>query len=91
MARPDWIVGFAVGVIALGAAGSGVAAAAPGTRRPDFETERRRVLARMDEAAAERQRCRTRFKQAAQVRECEHEQTKRFREWNERYLELLRE
>ena len=91
MARPDWIVGFAVGAIALGIAGSGLAAGAPGRKGPDPETGRRRVLAKMDEAAAERQRCRTRFKQAAQVRECEHEQAKRFREWNERYLELLRE
>ena len=88
MARPDWVVGFAVGVIALG---SGAAAGAPGTKAPDAETERRRVLARMDEAAAERQRCRTRFKQPAQVRDCEHEHAKRYREWNERYLELLRE
>lgn len=62
----------------------------PATPR-DREARRRWALARMDEMAGERLRCRERFKIPRQVRECETEFERRHRAYNEVYLEASRE
>lgn len=56
----------------------------------DREARRRWALARMDEMASERLRCRERFKVPRQVRECEAEFERRHRAYNEVYLEASR-
>jgi hypothetical protein len=68
------------------AAGSDTAAAPR-----DREARRRWALARMDEVANERLRCRERFRAPRQVRECEVELERRHRAYNEIYLEAARE
>jgi hypothetical protein len=52
---------------------------------------RRWALARMDEMAGERLRCRERFTVRRQVDACEAEHVRRYREYNEIYLEASRE
>jgi hypothetical protein len=68
-----------------GAAGSGQ------TAPRDREARRRWALARMDEMAQERLRCRERFKEPRQVQECEADFQRRHRAYNELYLEAIRE
>jgi hypothetical protein len=59
---------------------------------PDERAARRRwALARMDEMAGERRRCRERFREPRQVLECEHRFQLRFQEYNRLYLEASRE
>jgi hypothetical protein len=59
---------------------------------PEERAARRRwALARMDEMAGERRRCRERFREARQVIECEHRFQMRFQEYNRLYLEAARE
>ena len=93
--RRDVIRGLAtaalVGVLPL--APSGAVGDGPGsTAAPrDREARRRWALARMDEMAEERLRCRERFRTPRQVRECEADFERRRRAYNEAYLEALRE
>lgn len=68
------------------AAGAGSAAPAG-----DRESRKRWALARMDEMAQERLRCRERFRVDRQARECEEEFARRHRAYNQLYLEALRE
>jgi hypothetical protein len=59
---------------------------------PEAKAARRRwALTKMDEMANERLRCRERFKARGQVEACEAEFTRRFREYNEIYLEASRD
>jgi hypothetical protein len=68
---------------------SDVATAATG---PDARAARRRwALARMDEMAHERLRCRERFQKRQEVERCEADYDRRFREYNEMYLEAARD
>lgn len=55
------------------------------------EARRRWALARMDEVANERLRCRQRFRERTRVEACEAEHARRYREYNEIYLEAARE
>ncbi len=94
-----------VGMTLIGAAGialrSGPAWAAsqprwedraPGERAPANLVARRRwALAQMDEMARERLRCRERFKAPRQVEECESHYARRFRMYNDLYLEAARD
>jgi hypothetical protein len=65
---------------------------AAGAADPEAKAARRRwALAKMDEMANERLRCRERFKARGQVEACEAEFTRRFREYNEIYLEASRD
>src|SRR5262245_4121761 len=57
----------------------------------DREARRRWALARMDEMAQERLRCRDRFKVPHQIRECEADFERRHRAYNEIYIEAARE
>jgi hypothetical protein len=66
-------------------------AAGPDQAAPrDREARRRWALARMDEMAGERLRCRERFKASRQARECEAEFERRHRAYNEVYIESSR-
>ena len=55
------------------------------------EERRRWALRKMDEMANEGLRCRARFAKPRDVATCEAEYTRRFREYNEVYLEAARE
>jgi hypothetical protein len=57
----------------------------------DRESRRRWAMARMDEMAGERLRCRERFKLAQKARECEAEFERRHRSYNEIYIEASRD
>jgi hypothetical protein len=63
----------------------------PGGPPRDREARRRWALARMDEMAQERLRCRERLRVPRQVQECEREFERRHRAYNEIYLEAVRE
>jgi len=76
-----------VALVADEAAAAGSGGGPPGDR----EGRRRWALARMDEMAQERLRCRERFRAERQVRECEEEFARRHRAYNQVYLEALRE
>ena len=54
------------------------------------EARRRWALARMDETWAEQRRCRERFRRPAEVTECEARYARRYRVFNEIYLEAGR-
>jgi hypothetical protein len=54
-------------------------------------SRRRWALARMDEMANERRRCRERYAKPRDVAHCEAEFTRRFNQYNEIYLEAARE
>jgi hypothetical protein len=69
---------------------AGSAWPAPSAPR-DPAARRRWALARMDEMAHERLRCRERFRHPRQVRECEADFERRHRAYNEVYLEAARE
>lgn len=73
-----------------------VSAPAPGlaadTSGPEAKATRRRwALARMDEMGNERLRCRQRFQKRPQIEACEATFDRRFREYNEIYLEATRD
>jgi len=55
------------------------------------EERRRWALRKMDEMANEGLRCRERFAKPRDVATCEAEYTRRFREYNEVYIEAARE
>ena len=94
-ARRDVIRGLAAAALAvalpLGVSGAAGAAGPDQTAPRDREARRRWALARMDEMAGERLRCRERFKAPRQVRECEADFERRHRAYNEVYLEASRE
>jgi hypothetical protein len=93
--RREVVVGLLVAAAAvMGAHGVAAAAdAAGGGASPprDRESRRRWALARMDEMAQERLRCRVRLRSPEQVRACEAAFARRHRAYNEVYLEALRE
>jgi hypothetical protein len=82
------------------------AAGSAGTRRPGGERDasrwevppapvapearRRWALARMDDMVAEQRRCRERFRRPADISECEARYARRYRVFNEIYLEASR-
>lgn len=94
-ARRDVIRGLATAALAWAlplVASSGVGATGPDQPAPrDREARRRWALARMDEMAGERLRCRERFKEPRQIRECEADFERRRRAYNEVYLEASRQ
>ncbi len=82
------VAASAIGLI-LGGVGAEVVAGEAGR---DTRAERRRwASAKMDEMANERLRCRERFAKRGDVERCEAEYARRFREYNETYLEASRE
>jgi hypothetical protein len=93
--RRDMIRGLSVtalgAALSLAARGTDAAGTAPTSTPRDREARRRWALARMDEVAQERLRCRERFKVSRQVQECEAEFERRHRAFNEIYLEAARE
>ncbi len=93
-------IGAAVlALVVVGMAGTAGAAASPAWREPgrvvagaEAKAARRRwALAKMDEMANEALRCGRRFQKRREVETCEAEFTRRFREYNEIYLEASRE
>jgi hypothetical protein len=99
-----WVTGWALvaglagpTVIGVGTGGLALARdAPPEVRRNATETERRAArrrwaMAKMDEMANGALRCRERFSRPRQVQECEAEFTRRYREYNEIYLEAARD
>ncbi len=72
------------------ASGSSVGRPGGGGSR-EREARRRWVLAQMDDAARERQRCAERFRNPRQVSACEAEHERRYRALNELYIELSRD
>ena len=93
-ARRDVVRGVALAALACASIATAIPAdaAGPDTAGPrDRETRRRWALARMDDMAGERLRCRERFKIPEKVRECEAEFERRHRAYNEVYLEASRE
>jgi hypothetical protein len=94
--RRDVIRGLGTAVLAwaLPPAGSSTAdAAEPDQPAPprDRVARRRWALARMDEMAGERLRCRERYQDSRRIRECEAAFERRHRAYNELYLEAARE
>jgi len=87
----------AVMIVLLAAlAAGGVAEAAERLERrppgPEGRAARREwALARMDEMANERLRCRDRFPKRREAEACEADFTRRFRQYNEIYLDAARE
>jgi hypothetical protein len=65
--------------------------AATGYPPRDREARRRWALARMDEMASERLRCRERLKIPRLVRDCEEDFERRHRAYNEVYQEAIRD
>jgi hypothetical protein len=55
------------------------------------EARRRWALARMDEMAGEALRCRQRFQKKREIEACEAEFTRKFRQYNEMYIDASRE
>jgi hypothetical protein len=68
-------------------AGAGADQTAP----RDREARRRWALARMDEMASERLRCRDKARTPREVRDCQAEFERRYRAYNEIYIEASRE
>jgi hypothetical protein len=65
---------------------------AAGAADPEAKAARRRwALAKMDEMANERLRCRERFQKRREVERCEADYARRFREYNQMYLEAARD
>ncbi len=94
-ARRDVIRGLAAAILAgtlpLAACGEAGAAGPDPAAPRDREARRRWALARMDEMAGERLRCRERFKAPRQIQECEAGFERRHRAYNELYLEAARQ
>jgi hypothetical protein len=93
--RRDVIRGVAAAVLAWTVplvASSGEGASGPdGTAPRDREARRRWALARMDEMANQRLRCHERFRAPREIRECQAEFDRRYRAYNEIYLEAARD
>jgi hypothetical protein len=85
-----WLAVAVLGVLALAEA----AGRTPGGDAPD-ETRRaarrRWALARMDEMANEARRCAERFQDAGRAAACREGFARRYREYNELYLDATRE
>ena len=83
-------------VLGGGPGGEPAAVAVPSAERhepapPEGRAARRRwALARMDEMDNERLRCKARFSKKREVEACEADYTRRFRHYNEIYLEASR-
>ncbi len=75
----------------LGARPADADGAAAGSPPRDREARRRWALARMDEMASERLRCRERHKIPRLVRDCETDFERRHRAYNEVYQEAIRD
>jgi hypothetical protein len=88
--RRDVIRGLAAAVLVAGPA-TAIAPASGDSAPRDRQARRRWALARMDEMAQERLRCRARFQAEQKVRECQAEFEQRYRAYNELYLEAARE
>ncbi len=72
--------------------GGGIPGATAGEAGPEARAARRRwAMARMDEMANERRRCQERFAKRHDVERCEADYTRRFREYNDAYLEASRD
>ena len=70
----------------------GAHATGPESTAPrDREARRRWALARMDEIARERLRCRERFRALREVQDCQSELDRRYRAYNEIYIEMSRD
>ena len=83
-------------MVLLALAGGTVAEAVERLERrppgPEGKAARRQwAMARMDEMANERMRCRDRFTRPREVEACEADFTRRYREYDEIYLEAARE
>ena len=93
--RRDVIRGVAAAGLALALplmASSGAGATGPDSTTPrDREARRRWALARMDEMASERLRCKEKFRTPRDVRECQAEFERRYRAYNDIYIETTRE
>jgi hypothetical protein len=93
--RRNVIRGVAAAVLALalplttprGAPATGSDAPVP----RDREARRRWALARMDEMSRERTRCHEKFRAPRDVRNCQSEFERRYRAYNEIYMEAARE
>jgi hypothetical protein len=85
--------GGAVVLLALAAvAAAPVLDLTAGSPAGEAKAARRRwALARMDEMANEALRCRQRFEKKREAEACETEFRRKFREYNEMYLEASRE
>jgi hypothetical protein len=93
--RRDVIRGVAAAMLAsvlplMTSGGAGAAGPEPPPPR-DHEARRRWALARMDEMARERLRCSQRFRTPREVRECQAEFERRYRAYNDIYMETARE
>jgi hypothetical protein len=81
-------------VIALALAAT-VASTGPGragsSDSESRDARRRWALARMDEMAAEALRCRQRFQKKREIEACEAEFARKFRQYNEMYIDASRE
>jgi len=93
--RRDVIRGVAAAMLAsaLPLVAPGVARAAGPEPAPprDREARRRWALARMDEMAGERLRCYERYRTPREVRECQLEFERRYRAYNDIYIETTRQ
>ena len=93
--RRDVIRGVAVAAATLVVplfAGRGAGGAGPESMASrDREARRRWALARMDEMARERLRCPERFRKPPDIRDCQNEFERRYRAYNDLYIEMSRE
>jgi hypothetical protein len=93
--RRDVIRGVAVAAATLVLpliAGREAGATGPDSTAPrDREARRRWALARMDEMARERLRCQERFRKPHDIRDCQSEFDRRYRAYNDLYIEMSRE
>jgi hypothetical protein len=90
MRRRGWLTWLAIGFAAIAVLADGAERREPSGPR-DRAERRRWAMSRMDEMANEGLRCRARFAARRQVEACQAEFTRRFREYNEIYLEATRE
>jgi hypothetical protein len=94
-ARRDVVRGVAAAALAwtlpLAVAGGTSAAGPDSTVTRDREARRRWALARMDEIARDRLRCHDKFRTPREIRNCQEELERRYRAYNDIYLEALRE
>jgi len=93
--RRDVIRGVAAATLAwalpLTASREGGATGVGQTAPRDREARRRWALARMDEMVSERLRCREKGRTPREVRDCQAEFERRYRAYNDIYIEATRE
>jgi hypothetical protein len=94
-ARRDVVRGVAAAALALtlpSVVAKGASATGPDSTAPrDREARRRWALARMDEISRDRLRCHDKFHKLREIRNCQEELERRYRAYNDIYLEALRE